>query len=124
MRLDQAGKIINDFYVMGDPAMPVYLLDGPAPVLFDAGITALCRLYEEDIVKVLGNRGPAYPFRTHSHFDHIGAAAYIKTIYPKMRIASSALIQPIFGRPKAIQLIRSLNQEAARLMESLNRPSV
>jgi glyoxylase-like metal-dependent hydrolase (beta-lactamase superfamily II) len=124
MILDHAGKIIDDFYVMGDPAMPVYLLDGPAPVLFDAGLTSLCRLYEEDIIKVLGNRSPAYLFLTHSHFDHIGAAAYLKTVYPKMQIAGSARTQEILGRPKAIHLIRSLNQEAAQLMESLNRASI
>lgn len=124
MRLDQTGQIIDDFYVMGDPAMPVYLLDGPAPVLFDAGLTSLCRLYEEDIRKVLGKRSPAYLFLTHSHFDHIGAAAHLKNVYPKMKIAGSARIQQILGRPKAIQLIRSLNKEAARLMESLNRASI
>lgn len=124
MILDHAGKIIDGFYVMGDPVMPVYLLDGPTPVLFDAGLTSLCRLYEEDIVKVLGNRSPAYLFLTHSHFDHIGAAAYLKTVYPKMRITGSARTQEILGRPKAIHLIRSLNQEAAQLMESLNRASI
>jgi glyoxylase-like metal-dependent hydrolase (beta-lactamase superfamily II) len=124
MRIEHAGKISDDFYVMGHPAMPVYLLNGPAPVLFDAGLTSLCRLYEEDIVKVLGNRSPAYLFLTHSHFDHIGAAAYLKTVYPKMRIAGSVRTQEILGRPKAIHLIRSLNQEAAQLMESLNRASI
>ena len=124
MRIDHAGKITDDFYVMGDPAMPVYLLDGPAPVLFDAGLTSLCRLYEKDIRKVLGKRSPAYLFLTHSHFDHIGAVAYLKSVYPKMQIAGSGRIQEILGRPKAIQLIRALNQEAARLMESLNRASI
>lgn len=124
MRIEHAGKITDDFYVMGNPAMPVYLLDGPAPVLFDAGLTSLCRLYEEDIIKVLGNRSPAYLFLTHSHFDHIGAVAHLKSVYPKMRIAGSARIQEILGRPKAIKLIRSLNQEAAQLMESLNRAAI
>ncbi len=124
MIIDHAGKITDDFYVMGDPAMPVYLLDGPAPVLFDAGLTSMSRLYEEDIAKVLGDRSPVYLFLTHSHFDHIGAAAYLKSLYPQMRIAGSARIQQILGKPKAIQLIRSLNEEAARLLESLNRASI
>lgn len=124
MRIEHAGKIIDGFHVIGDPAMPVYLLDGPVPVLFDAGLTSLCRIYEEDIVKILGDRSPAYLFLTHSHFDHIGSAAYLKSIYPEMRIAGSGRTQEILGRPKAIQLIRKLNREGARLMESLHGDSI
>jgi glyoxylase-like metal-dependent hydrolase (beta-lactamase superfamily II) len=118
MRIEHTGKITDDFYVTGNPGMPVYLLDGHAPVLFEAGLTALCQLYEEDIKKVLGKRSPAYLFLTHSHFDHIGAAAHFKTLYPKMQIAGSAKVQQVLTRPKAVELISSLNQEAARLMGS------
>ncbi|MBW1783817.1 MAG: MBL fold metallo-hydrolase [Deltaproteobacteria bacterium] len=124
MRCEVTGRIADDFYVIGDATMPVYLVDGPAPVLFDAGLTALSLQYEEDLQKVLGQREPAYLFLTHSHFDHIGAAAYLKTVYPQLRIAGSARIGEILQRPKAIQLIRSLNQEAAALMASFNKTPI
>jgi glyoxylase-like metal-dependent hydrolase (beta-lactamase superfamily II) len=124
MRLSQAGKVIDDFYVAGNAQFPVYLMDGPVPVLFDAGLTALCLKYEEDIRKVLGNRAPGYLFLTHSHFDHIGAAAYLKAVFPTMKIAGSERTQEILERDKAIQLIRSLNQETGLSIKSSNDETI
>ena len=45
MIYSQTGKIVDDFYLLGHPAIPVYLLDGPSPVIFDAGFTILGDLY-------------------------------------------------------------------------------
>jgi 2-aminobenzoylacetyl-CoA thioesterase len=121
MKYTQTGKLIDEFYVVGNAAFPVYLMDGPVPVLFDAGLTALGLMYEAGIRKILGNRSPWYLFLTHSHFDHIGAAAHIKSVYPTMKIAGSERTQEILQRDNAVQLIRSLNQEAAESLASLNQ---
>ena len=51
MRFDKTGKVTTDFYVIGSSVMPVYLLDAPVPVLFDAGVTALAEIYVNDIKK-------------------------------------------------------------------------
>ena len=85
MRVTKKGKIVDDFYVMGHANVPVYLLDGPKPALFDAGFMALAKCYEQDIKKILGSRSPAYLFLTHSHFDHVGAAGYLKKVWPDLR---------------------------------------
>jgi len=45
MRITWKGKITTDFYMLGHPVAPVYLLDGPKPALFDAGFTTLASLY-------------------------------------------------------------------------------
>ncbi len=111
MRIYRTGKIIDDFYVLGNAGSPVYLLDGPNPILFDAGITALAQLYEKDIRTYLGSRHPSYLFLTHAHFDHIGAAAYFKSLWPQMQIIGSAQTRKILSLPKAIHTIRILNQE-------------
>ena len=89
MRVTKKGKIIDDFYVLGHANFPVYLLDGPKPALFDAGFMALAKCYEQDIKKILGSRSPAYLFLTHSHFDHVGAACYLKKVWPDLQIAGS-----------------------------------
>ena len=119
MRIYRTGKISGDFYVVGDSRGPVYLLDGPEPVLFDAGFTALARIYERDIKEILGSRSPAYLFLTHAHFDHIGAARHIKDIWPEIRVACSTRAREIMARPRAVKLIRRLNQEVVHLMHSM-----
>jgi len=46
MIIQETGEIDDGFYVVGSAGVPVYLLDGPVPVLFDAGLTAGAYLYE------------------------------------------------------------------------------
>ncbi|MCJ7593659.1 MAG: MBL fold metallo-hydrolase [Desulfobacterales bacterium] len=113
MRVDSTGKIAENFYVLGNPHVPIYLLDGASPVLFDAGLTALSEVYVEEIRKVLKDRSPAYLCLTHSHFDHVGSASHLKAAWPEMRIVGSPKVGEVMGRPGAIALIRALNREAA-----------
>lgn len=116
MRFSGTGKITENFYVLGNAQVPIYLLDGVAPVLFEAGLTALSGFYEEDIRKVLKGRAPAYLFLTHSHFDHIGAASRLKALWPRMRIVGFSKVGEILARPGAVDLIRTLNREAAEFL--------
>lgn len=114
MRFEQTGKIAEDFYVVGNPGVPIYLLDGPMPVLFDAGVTMMSCCYAEDLQRILGRRQPAYLFLTHSHFDHIGAVSYLKSVYPRMKVAGPAHVGDILENPRAVHVIRELNREALR----------
>lgn len=118
MRISWTGKISDNFYALGIPNVPVYLLDGATPVLFDAGLSVLGLLYERQIREVLGTRTPALLFISHAHFDHVGAATYFKTVWPGIRIAGSAQSAKILGRPSAIKQIRNLNMEEVPLMQS------
>lgn len=95
------------------------MLNGAAPSLFDAGFTALSRAYEQDIKRVLGSRSPCYLFVTHAHFDHVGAASYLKKLWPEMKVVGSARTKQILSRPKAIELIRDLNQKTVDLLRPM-----
>jgi 2-aminobenzoylacetyl-CoA thioesterase len=109
MRIDISGYIANDLYVVGPPGMPVYLVDGAMPVLFDAGMTVFAETYVKEIRAVLGMRAPVYLFLTHVHFDHVGAAAYFKKTWPELKIVAAERSREILERPGAIQLIKTLN---------------
>ncbi|MBN1848254.1 MAG: MBL fold metallo-hydrolase [Deltaproteobacteria bacterium] len=118
MRFQDTGKIAEDFYIIGHPGVPVYLLDGPKPALFDAGFTALAKQYEKGIKESLGGRAPAYLFLTHSHFDHVGSAAYFKKVWPELQIVGSEKCRDILTRPGALQLINELNRIGIENMQS------
>lgn len=118
MRINWTGEIADGFYVLGHSASPVFLLDGPAPLLFDAGFTGLWHLYEKAIKNVLGNRSPAFLFLTHSHWDHVGTAAYLKEIWPEMKIAGSLESSKILARKGALSQIKTLNQGALGVLRS------
>jgi len=118
VRIYTTGKIAEGFYVTGFSAVPVYLLDAPEPVLFDAGWSFIARLYERDIREVLGERRPAHLFLSHSHFDHLGAASFFKRVWPDIKIGGSPRIPEILARPGAVQLIRDLSREDLDLLLS------
>jgi len=111
MRITSSGKITEDFYVVGDPGAPVYLMNGDRPALFDAGFTSLVPIYERHIKKILGSRTPSYLFLTHSHFDHVGSAGYFKKLWPEMRIAGLHRIKEIMARAR-VSHIRDRAQKA------------
>ena len=96
---------------MGSSVMPVYLLDGPEPVLFDAGLSAYAQVYIDGIREILRNRSPRYLFLTHTHFDHVGAAGYFKRFWPDLKIIASALSRDILARPGVVRIITDLNKE-------------
>ena len=112
MIIDRTGKVTDEFYALGHPAVPVYLLDAPTPAIIDAGLAFLADLYVSGIKNILGERHPAYCFLTHAHFDHCGAVAAFKKVFPGMQVVASRSSADILGNPKAIELIDRLNRAA------------
>jgi len=110
MIINNTGKITKDFYSIGHPAIPVYLIDGVRPVIFDAGFAFLGEIYAKEIKNILGDRQPEYLFLTHAHFDHCGSVSILKQCFPLMKVIASEKAKDILGRPNAIKLIKKLNQ--------------
>ncbi len=107
---ESKGKITEEFYALGNPALPSYLLMGRSPVLFDSGMTVMGPLYLQDLKKILSDSNRLkYLFLTHSHFDHAGSAPFLKRKIPGLNIVAGKLAADIFKRPNAIQLIQSLS---------------
>ena len=119
MIITRAGKITKELHALGHPAIPIYLLDGPTPAIFDAGLALLADLYVREIKKVLGNRQPAYCLLSHAHFDHCGSVAVLKKHFPRMQVMASRQSAGILNNPKAVQLIDQLNRTAGQLVSDL-----
>jgi glyoxylase-like metal-dependent hydrolase (beta-lactamase superfamily II) len=115
MIFENTGKIIDDLYMVGIPEMPVYLLDGEKPAIFDAGLTFLGHMYAKNIREIIGSRDLHYCFLSHSHFDHCGSVSVLKKYYPSLKVIASEKAKRVFGRPNAIALMRELTRANERL---------
>ncbi|HSV98186.1 MAG TPA: MBL fold metallo-hydrolase [Spirochaetota bacterium] len=109
VRSDPA-KIAGNFYCLGPAPVPSFLLDGEHPVMFEAGIYRFGPHYYDRIVKIMGERRPEYLFMTHVHFDHCGAAGYLKRMMPGLMIGTSIEGSEIIKKQSAVDLITKLNR--------------
>ncbi len=117
MRFLTTGKVTDNFHILGSSAFPIYLLDSPdQPIIFDSGISCLGQVYVEALSSVLGDRQPAILFLSHAHWDHAGAAAYLKRAFPAMQIAASPLAAETLQRPGAVKVITQLNADGPSMV--------
>jgi glyoxylase-like metal-dependent hydrolase (beta-lactamase superfamily II) len=118
---ESTGEVIKGFHALGVPQIPTYLLEGRNPVLFEAGLSLLGRIYREAIEAVLGQRqSPAILFVSHVHFDHCGSVSYLKKVFPGLKVAASKRAAEIVKRPNAVKLIRSLTQGGEEALADLD----
>jgi glyoxylase-like metal-dependent hydrolase (beta-lactamase superfamily II) len=116
---ESKGKITEEFYALGNPALPAYLLMGESPVLFDSGMTIMGPLYLQDLSKYLDDPNRlTHLFLTHAHFDHAGSAPFLKRNLPRLKVAGGKAAADILKRPNAIQLIQSLSKPMEEKMKS------
>jgi 2-aminobenzoylacetyl-CoA thioesterase len=115
MIIENTGKIAEEVYMLGHPGAPLYLIDGDRPGIVDTGFTFMTDIYAAAIKRILGKRQPAYCLLTHVHFDHCGATAGLKKIFPAMQVVASRQAEKILQKPRAIERIRRLNHAAKAL---------
>jgi 2-aminobenzoylacetyl-CoA thioesterase len=115
----KTGLVKDDLYVAGFPWSPVYVLGGEQPVIFEAGFYCMGKIYENDINKFLSGKTPKTLFLTHVHYDHCGAAAYLKRVFPGMNIAASGRASEIIQRPNAQKLMAELSRNVCGLIDKM-----
>jgi 2-aminobenzoylacetyl-CoA thioesterase len=116
---EKTGHVAGGLYVCGLAWSPVFLLAGSRPVLFEAGFACAAQLYERGLKEVLGERRPEILFLTHVHWDHCGAADYLRRAFPGLNVAASASAAAIVGRPSAQRRITALEKTAIPVVRRL-----
>jgi glyoxylase-like metal-dependent hydrolase (beta-lactamase superfamily II) len=120
MILEQTGKICDGLYGTGYHFIPAFLLASPAPVLFDAGVAAMGPRYLKDMETILGSADALhYLLLTHSHYDHCGAAPFLKKKIPALRIGADAHAAKVLQKPSAVELMRALNDNFAHVFSDV-----
>jgi glyoxylase-like metal-dependent hydrolase (beta-lactamase superfamily II) len=117
---NKTGFVKDVLHVTGLAWSPVYLLAAEEPVLFEAGFHCVGRIYEEAIRTVLGKGIPRVLFLTHVHWDHCGATAHLKRVFPGLKVAGSKRSAETVRRPNAQALMRRLSQDVISLVERVN----
>ncbi len=123
--VEPANRITKDVFLLGNIMIPVYLITGlDLCVLIDTGMTMMGPYYTQEIAPCLAQRHtPLNVFLTHSHYDHLGSAAYLKRHLPEFKIGGYYTIDTILKNSHAVELITSLNLDAERIM-NMNDPEL
>jgi 2-aminobenzoylacetyl-CoA thioesterase len=69
------------------------------------------KINAEAIRSVIHKKEPVILFLTHMHWDHCGAAAYLKKAFPSMKIAASQKAAETLKRKRVIERIDRLNKD-------------
>jgi 2-aminobenzoylacetyl-CoA thioesterase len=117
---NKTGLVKDNLYVTGFPWSPVYLLSSKDPVIFEAGFSCMGRYYEKDISQILSGRKPEMLFMTHVHYDHCGAASYLKETFEGMEIGASRRAAEIIKRPNAQNLMVNLSENVIKIIENMD----
>ncbi|NLF93035.1 MAG: MBL fold metallo-hydrolase, partial [Oligosphaeraceae bacterium] len=98
------------------PGSEAFLLLTPEKTaLLDSGFSFCAPQMLEKISGLLGSRELDYVLLTHSHYDHASGSIYCKGRWPGATIVGSQHTAKIFGKDSARDLMRRLNDSAARL---------
>jgi len=104
------GLLTNPVYFTGSPTCNLYVLDAPVGAIIEGGVTCEGPIYSRRIQALLGRKQPELLFLTHSHWDHCGAVAHLKEVFPTLQIAAPSLTGEIVRKETAQKLIQQLNQ--------------
>ena len=105
-------KLPTGFMRSAIRTLPAFLLLGKKPALFEAGMTFMGPIYLKELKTHLGDAGHLRCLLlTHSHYDHCGAAPFLKRKIPGLQIGASRLAAEIFNRPNAVRLIQTLSRD-------------
>lgn len=105
-------KTVNDqLTVIGNSFFPCYLVQGSRKnLLIDSGVNLIAPVYARLLEEVLGavNRLD-YLFLTHSHYDHVGASAYLKRLIPSLVIGAHERMVQLLQKETALTMMNNLS---------------
>lgn len=106
------GQFGDAISVSGNMAYPGYIIQGSErSVMIDAGINMLGPLYLKTLKAILSTEvGPDVLLVTHSHYDHLGAAPYLKRQMPHLKIGGSPRIEDLLKKASVLERMNALSE--------------
>src|SRR5690554_5617746 len=92
-----------------------YLLTGDEKTaLIDSGFAFCAETVVKNVELHLKGRALDYILLTHSHYDHVSGAPYVKARWPKALVVSSAHAAKALQRPTAKRVLKEMNEHVAQ----------
>jgi 2-aminobenzoylacetyl-CoA thioesterase len=107
-----AGKINEHIHVAANPSYPAYIIRGKSKnAMIEGGINMLAPLYLKSIREILGEGiGVDYLFITHSHYDHLGSAGYLRSRIPGLKVAAHERVSPLLQKESVLAMMNRLSE--------------
>lgn len=91
-----------------------FLFDcGDVTFLYDTGFGFTSEILYANVKAVLGDRKLDYILLSHSHYDHCLGSAYMRIMYPEVKVVAFSYAAKIMEKESARTVMRRLNKVAA-----------
>lgn len=111
MILPASGTIADRISVAGNVYFPGYIIRGAKKnLMIEAGMNLMGPRYLKGIEKILGARDALnYLFITHSHYDHLGAAPYLKKMIPGLALGAHTRVSELLRRDSVLAMMNRMS---------------
>lgn len=99
--------------VTGVGSAAVFLIQGKANILFEAGMAYAADQMIENIEKELAGGELDAVLLSHSHYDHVAGLPAVRKCFPHAKVYASKRAKEILTKPSALATIKRLSREAA-----------
>lgn len=119
MKQQAKGKIHERITAIPNAWYPVYLVRGEKKnLMIDAGVNLLGPRYLTLIQDILGDAKQLhYLFLTHSHYDHVGSAGYLKRHIPGLKIGAYERLNGLLQKPSVLDMMNRLSGNHVELLK-------
>ena len=122
MKQQAKGQIHERIIAIPNAWYPAYIVRGNRmSMMIDAGVNLLGPRYLTDIKDIFGDTGFLnYLFLTHSHYDHIGAAHYLKHHIPSLKIGAHEKVAGLLQKQSVLEMMNRLSGNHIELLKFNN----
>jgi glyoxylase-like metal-dependent hydrolase (beta-lactamase superfamily II) len=119
MKQPAHGRIHDRITAIADVGYPAYVIRGQKKsLMIDSGMNHLGPRYLASLEELFGDTGRLdYLFLTHSHYDHVGSAGYLKQRVPGLQTGAHERVAALVRKASVLETMNRLSMSHAELLE-------
>ena len=119
MKRQAKGQVHERITAIPNSWYPVYIMQGDRKnLMIDAGVNLLGPRYLSLVLEILGDSERLdYLFLTHSHYDHVGSASYLKRRIPGLKIGAHERLAGLLQKTSVLEMMNRLSAHHVALLK-------